>query len=103
MGFLDSRFNKQSCFFDLVEFGFKNFLSVANGLSKTLSSLGFAIILEPIIVIQVVTGDCLSILRAITDDLYLMVESHNSDLSLSSSISHICDLRVNGCFDTLNS
>ena len=93
----------RSCLFNLVEFGFKNILSGANGLSKTLSSLSLAIVLKPFIVIQVVTRDCLSILRAITEDLYLMVESNNSDLSWSSSVGHICDLRVNGSFDTLNS
>ena len=95
--------SSRSCLFNLVEFGFKNFLSGAYGLCQTLGSLSLAVVLKPFIVRQVVTRDCLSILRAITNDLYFMIESDNSNLSLTSSVSHVGDLRVNGSFDTLNS
>ena len=70
---------------------------------ETLSELSPSIFLEEFKVVKLVTCDYLSIFRSITDHLDFVIESHDADLALLSTVCHIVNLRINGTFDTLHS
>ena len=69
---------------------------------KALSELSPAIVLEELKVVKFVTCDYLSIPCTITDHLNFVIESHDADLALVSTICHIIDLRIDGALDTLH-
>ena len=61
-----------------------------------------AVVLQEFKLVQVITSDCLRRFSAIANDLNLVVERDDPNLSLACTVRHVVDLRVDGGFDALD-
>ena len=84
-----------------AELGLESLFRLPNGLCETLGSLCFTILFKVIKIVKLVTRDALRVFRAIADDLYLVVEGHDSNFALLSTLRHVTHLGVDGRLDAL--
>ena len=69
---------------------------------EALSELSPAIVFEEVEVVKLVACDNLSISCAVTDHLNFVIESHDADPALLSTVCHIINLRIYGTLDALH-